>query len=72
MRESLQAAIDYVFVTLKFHRIEANVIPTNTRSRGLLKRLGFQEIGVAPHYLRINKQWQEHVLTALINPSWKD
>jgi len=71
MKESLQASIQYVFNELQFHRIEANVIPTNERSRGLLKRLQFQESGISKNYLRINGEWQDHVQTYLINSNWK-
>lgn len=68
MREALERAIDYVFDTLHIHRISANYLPTNERSGGLLRRLGFAVEGYARDYLFINGAWRDHILTALTNP----
>jgi len=68
MTEALTAAIDFVFGTLRFHRIMANYIPTNERSGRLLRRLGFVVEGYARDYLYIGGAWRDHVLTALTNP----
>jgi len=68
MREALTAAIDYLFLELELHRIMAGYMPHNERSAGLLARLGFEIEGHARQYLRIDGKWQDHVLTALINP----
>ena len=46
----------------------ASYIPDNKRSANLLSRLGFEIEGQARQYLRIDGRWQDHVLTALINP----
>lgn len=72
MVEALVPAIDYVFDTLRLHRIMANHLPHNTRSSRLLRKLGFVEEGYARQYLRINGQWADHVLTSLTNPNWRD
>lgn len=69
MSEALQVGIRYIFSHLKFHRIEANYLPHNQRSGKLLKRLGFKVNGYAPDYLYISGQWQDHILTSLINPT---
>jgi ribosomal-protein-alanine N-acetyltransferase len=71
MTEALQAAIRYMFDELNFHRISANYMPHNQRSGNLLKRLGFVIEGYAKAYLLIGEQWQDHVLTSLINPHWR-
>lgn len=68
MHGILVRAIAYVFYHLDLHRIMANYLPHNERSAVLLKRLGFQQEGYAKSYLKINGQWQDHVLTALVNP----
>lgn len=70
MSEAVRAAIDYAFASLGLHRVKACYLPTNTRSARLLRRLGFVIEGYAPHYLRTNGVWQDHVLTSLINPDW--
>jgi len=71
MTEALNAAIEYVFQELNLHRIMANYMPHNQRSGNLLKRLGFIVEGYARDYLLINGQWQDHILTSLINPNWQ-
>ena len=71
MTEALKVAIDFVFTELNLHRIMAAYIPHNQRSGLLLKRLGFGVEGYARDYLMINDQWQDHILTSLINPNWR-
>lgn len=69
MSEALRMAIAYVFEELGLHRIMANYRPENERSARVLAGLGFEREGFARSYLRINGQWADHVLTALINPT---
>jgi ribosomal-protein-alanine N-acetyltransferase len=71
MTEALTVAINYVFIELNLHRIMAAYIPHNQRSGRLLKRLGFLVEGYARDYLMIDGQWQDHILTSLINPNWQ-
>jgi ribosomal-protein-alanine N-acetyltransferase len=71
MTEALEVAISYVFAQLNTHRIMASYLPHNQRSGRLLKRLGFVVEGYARDYLLIDGQWQDHILTSLINPNWK-
>ena len=73
MREALDLLLPFTFAThesgeegasaqgLGLHRIDAACIPENIRSRRLLARLGFHEIGLAPAYLKINGQWRDHI-----------
>ena len=72
MSEALHLGIDYVFNKMRFHRISANYIPHNQRSGRLLKRMGFVVEGYAREYLYINGQWQDHILTSLINPDFRN
>lgn len=69
MREILQAALAYVFDELNLHRVMANYMTSNQRSAALLKQLGFKQEGLAKSYLKIAGIWQDHVLTARINPA---
>lgn len=71
MREALESAIPYVFDQLNMHRVMANYVPWNRRSGGLLRRLGFQVEGYARDYLFLNGRWEDHVLTSLTNPNWR-
>ena len=67
MFEVAQAGIAYMFDIQGLHRIMANHMPANVRSEKLLRRLGFEREGFARAYLKINGQWQDHVLNALVN-----
>lgn len=71
MREALQAAIRFVFHDMNIHRIQANYVPWNRRSGGLLRRLGFTVEGYARDYLYLDGQWQDHILTSLTNHDWR-
>lgn len=68
MRQTCLHAIDYAFNELNLNRIMANYMPHNNRSARLLKSLGFAIEGKADNYLRINGRWENHFLTALLNP----
>ena len=68
MTEALRVAIAYMFGEARLHRIMANYMPRNERSAKLLGRLGFAVEGAAKKYLYINGAWQDHVMTALVNP----
>ncbi len=73
MFEALSALIPHIFTKPicgqePLHRLMAAHMPDNTRSAALLARLGFQREGFAKAYLRIAGQWEDHVLTSLINP----
>ncbi|TCW00051.1 ribosomal protein S5-alanine N-acetyltransferase [Biostraticola tofi] len=70
MFEALQTAIRYMQRQQHMHRIMANYMPHNQRSGNLLARLGFEREGYAKEYLLIDGIWRDHVLTALVNPSW--
>ncbi len=70
MYAALQVTNAWLLQQLHVHRLMAAYIPHNQRSGNLLKRLGFVEEGLAKQYLLINGQWQDHVLTSLINPNW--
>lgn len=68
MTEALGGAIEYMFSSVKIHRVMANYMPHNTRSAAVLQRLGFTIDGAAKDYLFINGQWRDHVLASLTNP----
>ncbi|WP_319519522.1 GNAT family protein [uncultured Martelella sp.] len=66
MFAALQIVIPYIFQELSLHRIEAACIPSNRRSASLLQKAGFTKEGHLQKYLRINGQWQDHHLYALL------
>lgn len=65
MNEALRLALIYGFDTLQLHRVNAATLPHNGRSMKVLRRLGFEEEGYAKSYLRINDEWQDHILFGL-------
>lgn len=67
MGKGVRNIIPYVFDTLRLHRLEAACLPSNAASTGLLEKLGFTREGLARRYLRINRQWRDHLLFALLN-----
>ena len=67
MTEALGAIIRYCLDDLRLHRIEANVMPRNERSKRVLKGLGFEYEGASARYLRINGKWEDHEHYVLLN-----
>ena len=64
--EGVTALLDFAFARdgAALHRIQANVIPTNTPSIRLAEKLGLRREGVAERYLEIAGSWQDHVMFA--------
>jgi ribosomal-protein-alanine N-acetyltransferase len=58
-----------MFNQLQLHRVMATYMTANQRSAALLKRLGFEKEGYAKSYMNISGTWEDHILTALVNPS---
>jgi ribosomal-protein-alanine N-acetyltransferase len=50
------------FEGLGLHRVEAGTLLSNTRSQAVLERNGFVRFGLAPRYLPIAGEWQDHLL----------
>ncbi len=68
MTEGLRCAIAEMFSKrVNLHRIQAAFRPENWRSAEVLKRLGFQDEGVAPDYLFIDGLWRVHRIASLLN-----
>lgn len=69
MTEAVKAAVAFAFESWRLHRVTANHMPRNERSAAVLRRSGFHVEGLAPAYLLINGKWEDHVLTAIVNPA---
>ena len=69
MTAVVKQGIEIMFSEYGLHRIEANYMPRNARSPRVLERCGFVREGFARAYLKIAGQWEDHVLTALVNTS---
>jgi ribosomal-protein-alanine N-acetyltransferase len=60
------------FSTLGLHRVQAETLIHNHASQVVLGRNDFAQIGLAPQYLNIAGQWQDHLLFQTINPALGD
>ena len=69
MKEAVRATVDHAFTKMGMHRVTAGYMPRNRRSASVLSACGFQIEGYARAYLLINGRWEDHVLTANINPN---
>ncbi len=57
----VEMLVDFAFNELQLHRIEANIMPSNTASIALVEKLGFIKEGISQKYLKINGQWEDHL-----------
>ncbi len=66
MTEAVHGACLFAYETLHLHRVEAACLPHNIASRGVLEKSGFRYEGLAKRYLKIDGQWRDHLLYALL------
>lgn len=71
MKDGLTQVIRNAFNEIKLHRLEANILPGNNRSRGLVKGLGFRLEGYSPSYLKICGRWRDHERWAILSDEWE-
>jgi ribosomal-protein-alanine N-acetyltransferase len=70
MSEAISAILDYGFIELEFHRVEANTDPENMRSKNLLLKLGFTYEGnLRERYFFRNSFLDEHRF-GLLTDEW--
>lgn len=61
MTEAVNLLIQYCKEELDLHRIEASVLVDNYKSKKVLLKCGFNEIGINKKYLFINGSWKDHI-----------
>ena len=61
MKEALNLVLEYAFVDMELHRIEASTLTNNSRSQGVLNGCGFKKLGINENYLYINGEWSDHI-----------
>lgn len=59
---ALGEVLRYARDTLGLHRVQASVLPHNAPSIAVLEKAAFTVIGLAPSYLCIAGDWQDHTL----------
>lgn len=67
MGEALFLLLRFCFKDLRLHRVEAACLLHNVASQRLLANAGFRHEGVAHKYLKINGEWQDHNLYAILS-----
>lgn len=66
MTDAVITLVRHAFDRIGFHRIEAACIASNAASRRVLAKAGFTAEGTARKYLKINGEWQDHLLFAIV------
>ncbi|MFD4422305.1 GNAT family N-acetyltransferase [Agromyces sp. NPDC058484] len=64
--DALRAITALAFGDLGLHRVQAETLRHNQWSQRVLARVGFRPIGMAPRYLKIAGEWQDHDLFQLL------
>lgn len=67
MKEVLNTVCSYAFEEMGLHRLEASTLIENSRSQGVLKACGFNELGISEKYLYINGEWKDHKIFYKVN-----
>lgn len=67
MKEALNTVCSYAFEEMGLHRLEASTLMGNSRSQGVLKACGFNELGISEKYLYINGEWRDHKIFYKVN-----
>lgn len=68
--EGVALLIRYGFETLGLHRMEAAIVPRNSKSRRVASKLGLRDEGVAERFLQIQGVWEDHVRYAITHEDW--
>ena len=71
MAEGLRHVMRRAFGEHGLHRLEANIQPSNVRSKALVERLRFRLEGVSPRYLKIAGRWRDHERWAITIEDWR-
>jgi ribosomal-protein-alanine N-acetyltransferase len=71
MREGIELVLREAFLTLRLHRIEANIQPGNHASIALARGAGFSREGFSPRYLKIGGRWRDHERWAILAEDWR-
>ena len=69
--DGVRLCLRRAFGALGLHRVEANVMPENGASLGVVRRAGLREEGFSARYLRIDGRWADHTRWAMTVEDWR-
>ena len=70
MPEAVAVILRYAFEQLGLHRVEAAIVPRNTRSRRVAEKLRMRDEGTSARFLQIRGVWEDHVRYAITSEEW--
>lgn len=65
--EAVSLAVEFAFNELKLHRVDAGVMLSNVGSMRVLEKVGFHREGIEQKGVKINGQWEDHQIFAIIS-----
>ncbi len=69
-KECVVAILDFLFGTLKKHRVIASLDPMNEPSVRLLEKLGFRREGVFRKSILVDGKWEDDLVYAILADEW--
>lgn len=69
MTEAVGVVSRFAFDTLGLHRLQAGCLLNNTASHRVLLKNGFEPEGIAKGYIKIDGEWQDHLIFAKLKPA---
>jgi [ribosomal protein S5]-alanine N-acetyltransferase len=68
--QAVAQVLRLAFTGYDLHRVEAGTLLHNERSQRVLLKNGFERFGMAPRYLKIAGEWQDHYLFQITVENW--
>lgn len=68
--EASRAMLEFAFTTLELHRVTAHCDADNTRSRGMMERLGMRQEGLYRGIAYFDEAWHDQYLYAMLAAEW--
>jgi len=65
--KAVSLAVEFAFNELKLHRVDAGVMLSNIGSMRVLEKAGFHREGIEQKGVKINGQWEDHQMFAIIS-----
>ena len=70
--DAVAIVMRYGFEELGLHRMEAAIVPRNSKSRRVAAKLGLRDEGTATRFLQIQGTWEDHVRYAITREEWDE